>query len=46
MENASLELVEDDIEDVVDVIAVCPYHAYDSEIYFSLVYTTSYNYFS
>ncbi|TIC15775.1 hypothetical protein E3Q10_01459 [Wallemia mellicola] len=29
MENASLELVEDDIEDVVDVIAVCPYHAYD-----------------
>ncbi|TIB04838.1 hypothetical protein E3P92_00039 [Wallemia ichthyophaga] len=29
LENASLELVEDDIEDIVDVIAVCPYHAYD-----------------
>lgn len=31
LENASLELVEDDIEDIVDVIAVCPYHAYDRE---------------
>ena len=29
MENATLEWVEDDMEDIVDVIAVCPYHSYD-----------------